>query len=677
MSLFKALLTSLSLVLLLGTTANAADCPAAGSLTYNIALNGSQFGGQGSPVGSGSGYLTIDPLTNQATIHLDTAGLTGITGAGIYSGSSTTPVLSLTDANNTFENGMLDRTITLTPQLMSAIMANPSSYSFGVTTNDYPNGAVSGSLMMMQSFTGAFSGTSVVGGTGATTGGGSFTGSLTAIPSGTGNVLTYTFTPSGIGNSITGLELRQGTSGSNGTLVASLSGANTLTNGSITGTTALTNSVAQQLMTNPGNFYIVANTSQYSTGAIRAQVASVMNELFFPVTGSVAGAGDAHWETDIQIFNASWSSPATVTMHFLPTGQANATTSGTMSSGTVAVVTIPPRGTSNFTGAMQQLFNLSSSLGTLHLISDQPIVASARIYNDQRSSGRGTSGQSIPAMTRCDAVARGILAGLSGTTAGGNATPGSAGTAMRTNIGFFNPNSTAVTVNFNLGSETGASIGTRTITLQPFMHMQMPLSGSTGLFANQSASTSAGTATFQASAPIFAYASLIDNTSGDTSFVKAQEDPAATPMSESDIAAVVVAANQGEVQVNSAELPRLITPDARAFAQAMITEHNAALAESQTVFTQNFITPTENAMSAFLRTMSSNTIATLAQTSPTINLDRAFIQSQVDMHQLVLNNLEQVLIPSARTPQLRALLMAQRDEVAQHLATARQLLATL
>ena len=352
----KSLTAATSLLCLLSLPLSAAtDCPAPGSLSFTTTLAGSQFGAQGSPNAFGTGTLTIDPLTNQGTLQVSTTGLGSITNGGLFfnNGGTLQQVLPFTDQNNTFRNGSLDRTITLTPALVNQILANPSAYSFQIATGDLPNGALTGQLMPAQSFGGSFSGTSVTGSTGAAAGGGAFTATIVPAANGTGSVLNYSFLPTGIGNTITGLELRQGTTGTNGSLFTTLSGDATLTNGRLTGSVPLTAAQAQQLMTNPAGFYLVANNSQFPTGAIRSQFAAAQNQLYFPVAGSVAGAAGNHFETDLEIFNTSSSAAATVLVELLPTAQNNGTATNGLNASNAAVITVAPRSVNSLTASMQ------------------------------------------------------------------------------------------------------------------------------------------------------------------------------------------------------------------------------------------------------------------------------------------------------------------------------------
>ena len=63
------------------------------------------------------------------------------------------------------------------------------------------------------------------------------------------------------------------------------------------------------------------------------------------------------------------------------------------------------------------------------------------------------------------------------------------------------------------------TFGTQVITLGAFMHTQTALAGENGLFTSETSDFAGRSATFLASAPLFAYASIVDNDSGDASFV--------------------------------------------------------------------------------------------------------------------------------------------------------------
>ncbi len=466
--------------------------------------------------------------------------------------------------------------------------------------------------------------------------------------------------------------MRQGTPGNNGPVVATLTGNSTLTTGLLTGSIPLSTDQALAIMTNPGNFFLTVNTPQFPSGAVRAQLAAIQNELFIPVAGAVAGANGTRWATDLNIFNLGFGAPATVTVQFLPANQSNATDSGALSTTNVATIVVAPRSVNRLTASIQSLFSLPTGLGAIRLVSDQPIVATARIFNDQHAIGRGTFGEMLAAMSRCEAVARGVLIGISGSSAGSSAV------ALRTNVGLFNPAGTPVEGNVAISNQ-GTIAATNTITLQPFGMIQLPAigNGPGTLFPNLRTDIASGAITFEASAPIFAYASIVDNLSGDTSIVVAKRDLNAQPVNESDIAGIITTVNQGELQINTLAISNATAANVRTFAQQMVAEHTTALAEAQALFTSLSISAASNFTTQNLQSLVQDARTMLVNTAPGPAFDRAFLQNQVQMHQMVLGMIDTMLLPSAHSPQLIQFLQRQRVQVAAHLSLAQSILQTL
>lgn len=151
--------------------------------------------------------------------------------------------------------------------------------------------------------------------------------------------------------------------------------------------------------------------------------------------------------------------------------------------------------------------------------------------------------------------------------------------------------------------------------------------------------------------------------------------PGGARMSASDIAAIVTAANEGEVQQGQAAAARAASSAVRDFANMMVSDHTNALSTARGVFERNGIAPNDNDTSRTLRSNSQAAVAAL-NTYSGAAFDRTYMQSQVDLHQWLLTQLDNVLIPSSRGD-LRTLLTAQRAAVAAHLDRARTILGSL
>jgi putative membrane protein len=147
--------------------------------------------------------------------------------------------------------------------------------------------------------------------------------------------------------------------------------------------------------------------------------------------------------------------------------------------------------------------------------------------------------------------------------------------------------------------------------------------------------------------------------------------PGAWP--QSDIAGVVMTANEGEVQQGNAAVSKATSSDVRAFAQMMVSDHTSAMNMARDVFSRNGITPAENDTTRKLRDTSQRAITNLGTYSGA-SFDRMYMQAQVDTHQWLLNSLDSTLIPSATNDDVRTLLQNQRAAVSTHLDRARQIL---
>jgi putative membrane protein len=143
-------------------------------------------------------------------------------------------------------------------------------------------------------------------------------------------------------------------------------------------------------------------------------------------------------------------------------------------------------------------------------------------------------------------------------------------------------------------------------------------------------------------------------------------------LTDPQIGAVISAANTGEVAQANAALPKLSNAQARAFAEQMVTMHGAAQTRQAALLQQKSITPVENTTSMQLKQESDAIVAALNAASAA-DVDKLYIDKQVEVHTKVLGMIETVLIPSVDDADLRAELTAIREEVRSHLQQAQQI----
>jgi putative membrane protein len=144
------------------------------------------------------------------------------------------------------------------------------------------------------------------------------------------------------------------------------------------------------------------------------------------------------------------------------------------------------------------------------------------------------------------------------------------------------------------------------------------------------------------------------------------------PLTDANIAAIVVAANTIDIDNGKLALERSRTETIRQFAQTMITDHSGVNKAAVDLVTKLKVTPVANATSTGL-VESANATRTSLRARSGADFDRAYIANEVDYHRAVLSAIDDALIPSAQNSELRALLVSVRPAIAAHLHHAESL----
>lgn len=141
-----------------------------------------------------------------------------------------------------------------------------------------------------------------------------------------------------------------------------------------------------------------------------------------------------------------------------------------------------------------------------------------------------------------------------------------------------------------------------------------------------------------------------------------------TMMADSDVLKVFMTSNDGEIVTSQAIVGRTQNADVRAFAQMMITDHTAVNDRAAALPMQ----PRDNMVAMSMRQNATAKAAQIAGMSGAMQ-DKTYMEAQVVLHGNTLDMLNNVLIPNAHDPQLRALLTETRGPVEQHLRRAEQI----
>lgn len=143
-----------------------------------------------------------------------------------------------------------------------------------------------------------------------------------------------------------------------------------------------------------------------------------------------------------------------------------------------------------------------------------------------------------------------------------------------------------------------------------------------------------------------------------------------TALSQEQIAKVLVTINEGEIDAAKLAEKKAQKSDTKEFAKSMIDEHKKNEAETKKLFSRMKIAMADSDLSKSLKEDAKKTNKELKDTDKA-NFDKAYMDSQVAMHEKALNTLNQTLIPNAKNPDLIDHLKKTQAAVEEHLQHAR------
>lgn len=157
--------------------------------------------------------------------------------------------------------------------------------------------------------------------------------------------------------------------------------------------------------------------------------------------------------------------------------------------------------------------------------------------------------------------------------------------------------------------------------------------------------------------------------------------PASNPapalqLSEAQIAMITDLANTGEVEQGKLAQNKAKNASVKKFAAMMVKHHSEAKTEQGKLFKQLSLTPTQSQDATLLKEDADRTLGTL-RGADGVAFDTAYINSQVDEHQKVLDTIDQKLLPAAKSEELVSGLKKMRATVESHLKEAKTIQADI
>jgi len=142
------------------------------------------------------------------------------------------------------------------------------------------------------------------------------------------------------------------------------------------------------------------------------------------------------------------------------------------------------------------------------------------------------------------------------------------------------------------------------------------------------------------------------------------------------IAGIVVAANQIDVDAGRLARSRSKNKEVQGFAKQMVTDHTAVNRQAAALVKKLKVKPQESDTSKSLKSGARDNMANLKKLKGA-QFDRAYVDHEVAYHQAVLDAIDKTLIPNAKNAELKDLLTKVRPAIAAHLDHAKHIQGSL
>ena len=150
----------------------------------------------------------------------------------------------------------------------------------------------------------------------------------------------------------------------------------------------------------------------------------------------------------------------------------------------------------------------------------------------------------------------------------------------------------------------------------------------------------------------------------------------AAALNDAQIAAIVVTANQVDIDAGKFAQAHAQQADVKEFARLMVTDHSGVNKAAGELVARLKVTPQDNPTAQSLKKGGDDNLARLKTLSGAA-FDKAYVEHEVAYHEAVLQAVDQTLIPSAQNAELKALLVKVRPAFVAHLEHARHMSAGL
>jgi putative membrane protein len=147
-------------------------------------------------------------------------------------------------------------------------------------------------------------------------------------------------------------------------------------------------------------------------------------------------------------------------------------------------------------------------------------------------------------------------------------------------------------------------------------------------------------------------------------------------VSDAQIAAIVVTADQVDIDAGKLAASMGSTSEVKKFGEQMVKDHTGVNKSAVELVTKLMVTPEDNPTAMSLKKGGMENVANLRMLKGKA-FDKPYIDHEVAYHEQVLEAMDKTLIPGAQNAELKALLIKVRPAFVAHLAHAKHLQSTM
>jgi len=141
---------------------------------------------------------------------------------------------------------------------------------------------------------------------------------------------------------------------------------------------------------------------------------------------------------------------------------------------------------------------------------------------------------------------------------------------------------------------------------------------------------------------------------------------------DAQIAAIVVTANQVDIDAGKLAESKSTNKDVKAFGKMMVTDHTGVNKSAKDLVTKLKVKPEDNPTAESLKKGGEENVQHL-KTLKGAEFDKAYVEHEVAYHQQVIDAMDKTLIPSAQNAELKDLIVKVRPAIDGHLQHARMI----